>query len=231
MVCQVDVDVLRRTPLLRNLPRQEVEQLAAMMQPRAYRRGEVVFHQGDPGLSLHLVCHGHLKIVRSSEAGTEAVLAIVGPGDLFGEMALLDGGPRSATVVALEPVETAMLQRTDLLGLLRRSPAAVEGLLAGLVGTIRKASESAADLMLLDQSGRLAKKLVELADVHGRQTPHQQVEIEIPLTQDDLAAMIGATRTRVNRLLSRYEAQGIIALGRRRIVIRSSEALRRRATA
>jgi CRP/FNR family transcriptional regulator/CRP/FNR family cyclic AMP-dependent transcriptional regulator len=231
MTCQVDVDVLSRSLVLRALPRPELQQLAAAMRPRLYRRGEVVFHQDDPGQTLHLVCRGHLKIVRCSQAGAEAVLAIVGPSDLFGEMALLDGGPRSATVVALEPVETATLHRTDLLELLRRSPAAVEGLLAALVGTIRKASESAADLMFLDQPGRLAKKLAELAETHGRRSAHHQVEIEIPLTQDELAAMIGATRTRVNRLLSFYEAQGIVALGRRRIVIRDSEALRRRAIA
>jgi CRP/FNR family transcriptional regulator, cyclic AMP receptor protein len=231
MVCQVDVDRLARTPLLCNLLRQEVEQLAAAMQSRAYRRAEVVFHQGDPGLTLHLVCQGHLKIVRCSPAGAEAVLAIVGPGDLFGEMAVLDGGPRSATVVALESVETATLHRADLLGLLRRSPAAVEGLLATLVGTIRKANESAADLMFLDQSGLLAKKLVELAEVHGWQATDHQLQVELPLTQEELAAMIGATRNRVNQLLGRYEAQGIIALGRRRIVIRNVENLRRRAIA
>src|SRR5207248_7876951 len=139
-----------------------------LMRPRAYRRGEVVFHQGDPGEALHVVRQGRVKIVLLSESGEEAVLGLLGPGDVFGEMALLDGGPRSATIVALEPVETATLRRDDLLRLLRRSPAAVDGLLAALARKIRQASEEVGDLMFLGQQAHLAKKLLELAEAHGR---------------------------------------------------------------
>jgi CRP-like cAMP-binding protein len=190
----------------------------------------VVFHHGDVGETAHLVLQGRLKIVLPSHRGREASLAIIGPGDLFGELALLDGEPRSATVVALEPVKTAALHRADFLGLLRGSPAAREALQATLAGIVRECSERRMDLMVLDQAGHLAKKLIELALAHGRPVNGQEIEITVPLTQVDLAAMIGATRTRVNRLLEAYAAQGLIAWSRRRMVVRDLQALQRRVT-
>jgi CRP/FNR family transcriptional regulator, cyclic AMP receptor protein len=220
------VDLLSQSGMLRGVPRPELERLAALMRRRTYRRGEVVIRWGEPGETLHLVCRGRLKVVLPSERGDEAVLAIVGPGDLFGEMALLDSGPRSATVVALEPVETATLSRADFLAFLHRSPAAVDGLLAALAQTIRQMDEGVGDLMFLDLQGRLAKKLLELAEAHGRQV--NGTEIQISLTQEDLAGMIGATRASVNQALGFYEERGAITRRGRRIVIQEPGLLRRR---
>jgi CRP-like cAMP-binding protein len=222
--------VLRRAALLRSLPSADLERVGALLQPRTYQRGEVVFHQGDVGETAHLVVQGHLKIVLPSHHGREAFLAIIGPGDLFGELALLDGEPRSATVVALDPVTTAVLHRADFLGLLRGSSAAREALQATLAGIIRERSERRANLMVLDQPGHLAKQLIELALAHGRPLNGHEIEITVPLTQMDLAAMIGATRTRVNRLLDAYAAQGILTRERRKMVIRDLGALQRRVT-
>ena len=146
--------------MLRGLSAAERGALAALLRRRRYRRDEVVFHQGDPGETLHLVRSGRLKVVNPGESGEEAVLTIVGPGDLFGELTLLDGGPRSATVVALEEVETATLSRADFLALLRRNPPVVEALLAALARTIRRLTEEVTDLMFLDLRGRLVKKLL-----------------------------------------------------------------------
>src|SRR6266508_2997346 len=117
MAIRIDLEILGQSSLLAGLPREELEQLAAAMRRRSYRRGEVIFHEGDPGETLHLVCQGRLKAVLASESGEEAVLRIISPGQIFGEMALLDGAPRSATVVALEPVETASLSRRDFVAL------------------------------------------------------------------------------------------------------------------
>lgn len=225
MARRPDVDVLGQSLVLRGLPRDELERLASTMRRRTYRRGEAVFHQGDPGELLHVVYEGRLKIVLPDAAGDEAVLAILGPGDLFGDLALLDGGARSATVVALEPVETAILSRAEFVGLLRRSPAVVDGLLATLAGVIRRLSDEVADLTFLDLHGRLAKKLLELAEAHGQSTDGSIV-IQVPLTQEELAAMIGATRPRVNRLLGLYEDRGAIARRGRHIAILKPEVLR-----
>src|SRR4051812_40326166 len=122
MVAGIDVERLRRSPLLQALPRAELEQLVGLMRRRTYRRGEVVARQGDPGDSLHVVLEGHLKVVLSSEVGEDLVVTVLGPGALFGELALLDGAPRSATGVALESLTTATLRRSDFLDLVRRSP-------------------------------------------------------------------------------------------------------------
>jgi CRP/FNR family transcriptional regulator/CRP/FNR family cyclic AMP-dependent transcriptional regulator len=212
--------------MLDELPPEEREPLAAVLRRRTYRRGEVVFHLGDPGQTLHFVRRGRLKIVIPGESGEEAVLTVVGPGDMFGEITLLDGGPRSATVTALEEVETATLSRSDFLELLHRSPAVAERLLAEMARTIRRLSEEVTDLMFLDLRGRLVKKLLELAEAHGR-PGEGGIEIQAALTQEELAGMIGATRQRVNRLLGFFEDQGAIARHGRRIVILKPEALRR----
>jgi CRP/FNR family cyclic AMP-dependent transcriptional regulator len=223
---QVDLEMLRRSLMLHALSQQQLEQVAAVLRPRRYARDAPVFYQEDPGEELHLVVQGHLKVVVPTEAGEEAVLTVVGPGDLFGEMALLDGQPRSATVVALEPVETYALRRQDFLALLRNSPEAVEGLLAALAKMIRRLSEEVIDLMFLDLRGRLVKKLLELATQHGRGSA-DGVEIEVELTQEELAGMIGATRPRVNKLLGFFEDRGAIGRRGRVIMIRQPELLRR----
>jgi CRP/FNR family cyclic AMP-dependent transcriptional regulator len=225
----VDLAALAHSRVLRGLPEGEREQLAAMMHRRTYRRGEVIFHQGDPGETLHLVCQGTLKVVIAGDGGDEAVLAILGTGDAFGEMALLDGGARSATVIALEAVETATLNRADFQQLLRRSPTAVEALLATLARTIRQTDEDVGDLMFLDLHGRLAKKLLELAQSHGAPRG-EAIIIQVPLTQEELAGMIGATRASVNKILGFYEDLGAIQRHGRQIVVCKPELLERRAS-
>jgi CRP/FNR family transcriptional regulator/CRP/FNR family cyclic AMP-dependent transcriptional regulator len=217
--------MLRDSWVLRALPPAELEQLARQMRPRSYRRGEVIVHQGDPADSLHVIVQGHVKVVLFTETGEEALLSILGQGELFGELALLDSSPRSATIVALEPVETAVLTRTEFLALLRRSPAAVDELLASLARMIRRKDTAVADLIGLDVHGRLAKKLVELAEAHGRPRSGA-VEIDVPLTQEELAAMIGAPRASVNRLLGFYESRGVIARRGRRIAVLKLDVLR-----
>ena len=192
---------------------------------RTYRRGEVIFHRGDPGDTLHVVRRGHLKIVVPMEGGEEAVLTIVGPGDLFGEMALLDGGSRSATVVAMEPVETETLSRADFLMLLRGNPDAVDQLLVSLARTIRRLTDALSDLMFLDMRGRLTRKLLELAESHGRASDGA-IEITVAFTQEELAGMIGATRPRVNKLLGFFEDEGVITHRGRLIVILKPDLLR-----
>ena len=222
----VDVEMLQRSIVLGLLPPAELAALVPTLRRRNYRRGETLYHQGDPGSVLHVIVEGRVKVVIPSESGEEAVLTVLGPGDVHGEMALLDGEPRSATVVALEPVVTAIISRESFLDLLRRSPAAVEGVLAGLARTIRRLSSEVGDLMFLDLQGRLAKMLLELAEIHGNEG-EEGIEIQAALTQEDLAGMIGATRPRVNQLLGSFEDRGAISRRGRRIIIRRHDVLSR----
>ena len=225
MPAPLDVEALRRSVVLGALPQAELEELAGLMRRRTFRRGEVIFHEGDAGDTLHVVVEGRVKVVIIPQPDEEVILTIMGPGEHFGEIALLDGGPRSAKVEALEPVVTASLRRTDFLDLLHRSPQAVDGLLAGLARIIRRETDELADLASLDVNARLAKKLLELAEAHGRPV-EGAIEIELPLTQGELAAMISATRPVVNRLLGLYEEQGVIVRRGRRLALLQPEQLR-----
>ena len=220
-------EVLTHSPLLANLPPDALGRLGSVARRRTYRRGEVIFHQGDPGDSLHFLTEGRVKVVLDAETGEEAVIAILGPGDSFGELALIDGEPRSATVEALEPVQTVSLARADFMALIRNSPQLAERLMITLAGMVRRADETMADLVFLDLEGRLVKKLLELAEAHGRDVDGA-IEIELPMTQEDLAAMIGATRASVNKLLGWYEDHGAIQRRGRRIAIFDKDRLRRR---
>lgn len=218
---------LARSSLLGSLPPDVLKSLAGQARRRTYRRGEVVCHQGDPGDTLHVLQSGRVKVAVYGESGDEAVLTILGPGDCFGELALIDGEPRSATVEALETVETVTLRRADFLELLQTSKEALEPLLATLARTIRRLSDTVADVSFLNLEGRLAKRLLALAEEHGRLTGGT-IEIELPIKQEDLAAMVGATRTSVNKVLGIYEDQHLIERRGRRIVIRDPERLRRK---
>jgi CRP/FNR family cyclic AMP-dependent transcriptional regulator len=223
------IEILERSRLLRSLPDEALARLATVARRRVYRRGEVVFHQGDPGDTLHVIQSGRVKVALAADSGDSAVIAILGPEDCFGELSLLDGEPRSATVEALEPVETVSLGRDQFLSCLRANPPTMEHLLTVLAGMVRRADEGVADLVFLDMEGRLVKKLLELAATHGRPSDGA-VEIELPMTQEDLAAMIGATRASVNKLLGWYEERGAIQRRGRRIAIHDPERLRRRIT-
>ena len=225
----IDSQSLARIPLLQNVPEDALSQLTRSLRRRIYHRGEVIFHQGDPGDTLHLVRNGRVKVVIPAETGDEVLLAILGPGHCFGELALLDGEPRSASVVAMESVETLTLGRQDFLTFVRSNPETAERLLQNLARIIRRVNEDVADLAFLDLPGRLAKKLLELADSYGQPMEDGRgIEITVPLTQEELAGMIGATRPSVNKVLGWYEDQGAIERRGRRIAILQPDALRRR---
>jgi CRP/FNR family transcriptional regulator, cyclic AMP receptor protein len=225
----IDAQSLARVPLLKDVSIESLTGLTRSLRRRSFHRGEVVFHQGDPGDTLHIVRNGRVKVVLPAETGDEVVLAVLGPGDCFGELALLDGGPRSASVVAMESVETWVLGRQDFLLFFRSNIEAAERLVINLARTIRRTNEDVADLAFLDLPGRLAKKLLELADSYGQQQDGGKViEITVPLTQEELAGMIGATRPSVNKVLGLYEDQGAIQRRGRRIAILRPDVLRRR---
>jgi CRP/FNR family transcriptional regulator/CRP/FNR family cyclic AMP-dependent transcriptional regulator len=222
-------DALAASSLLGKLPPESQQELASLARRRSYRKGEVVFHTGDPGDALHIVASGLVRIVVYSAAGTEKVLTLLGPGEVFGELALLDGAPRSATVEAMESTETIVLRRDDFLHAIRENPRALDALLGVLASMIRRLTGEVTDLSTLDLRGRLAKKLIELADQHGKPV-EGGVEIDIPLTQESLAAMVAATRPSINKDLGWFEDIGAIRRRGRRIIVTDAAVLRRRVT-
>jgi CRP/FNR family transcriptional regulator, cyclic AMP receptor protein len=215
---------MARSPVIGALPAAVLEQLATAMQRRLYKRGQVIFHQDDPGASVHVIESGRIKVVLASPDGEELLLRVLGEGELFGELALLDGRPRSATVIALEDTVTHVLERSSFLDFLRHHPDAALDLCRALAELIRRLTEQVEDLALLDVPRRLERKLLELADAHGESTP-QGVRIDVRLTQSELASMIGTSRASVNHYLAALEARGIIRRDGQRIILRRPEAL------
>jgi CRP/FNR family transcriptional regulator, cyclic AMP receptor protein len=213
------VAALAAVPLFAGLDPAALDSLARAVRPRRFRRGEVVFHLGDPGDALFVVSAGAVKITLPSEGGEEAIIATLRPGDFFGELALLDGAPRSATAVALEPTETLVLPREPFRGLVATEPAIRDALLAALARELRRLTVHVEELHFLDIAGRLAARLAHLATEYGKPGPDGSLRLDAPLTQTDLASMVGCTRQSVNKLLGLFVGDGLVALDRDAIVI------------
>jgi CRP-like cAMP-binding protein len=226
------VHLLQRCPLFVSAEPGDLEDMVRHLRRRRFRRGEVIFHEGDPADSLHVVASGAVKIVLSSDEGEEAIIATLHPGDFFGELSLLDGSPRSATAVAVDATETLSLPRDTFLEELGRSASLRDSLLRSLAGELRRLTGHVEELHFMDLSGRLASRLVRLAadaDPPPRRTEDGRVEatLEWPFTQSDLAAMIGATRQSVNRLLVDLVDRGLVRIERETLVIPDLERLER----
>jgi CRP-like cAMP-binding protein len=192
------------------------------------RRGEVLFHEGDPGDKLYVVTDGKVKLGRSSSDGRENLLAILGPGQMFGELSLFDPGPRSATVTAVTDCTFSSLSHEDMLRWLEGRPAVARGLLAQLAERLRRTNDVVADLVFSDVPGRVAKALLDLAERFGR-TADDGVHVNHDLTQEELAQLVGASRETVNKALADFTSRGWLRLEPRSVVIMDIERLTRRA--
>ena len=219
-------DALARVSLFDGLSPAELEPLAGCVRERRYARNETIFFRGDPGDSLCIIESGTVKISVTSPEGKEMILALLGSGDFFGELALLDGKPRSADAIAVEPVRIALLQRADFLRTLETQPSIAIKLLAVLSHRVRQDVESRQDAAFLDVPARLASAILRLA---GEQDDERHDAASNPrLTQADLAGLVGATRESVNKWLKHFERQGYITYERGRITVLRPEELRRR---
>jgi CRP-like cAMP-binding protein len=223
------IEALRRCALFARVDDESLDVCVASLRVRRFRRGETIFHQGDPGDTLFIVESGSVKIVLPSPEGEEgAIIASLGRGDFFGELALLDGAPHSATAVALEPSEALVLRREAFDLLIDTQPALRRALFAGLAAELRRLTGHVEELHFLDLPGRLASRLVRLAH---EQQPEATGEVHLswPYTQSDLASMIGGTRQTVNRLLNDLVDRGLVRFEKDSLVIPDLERLRRAA--
>jgi CRP/FNR family transcriptional regulator, cyclic AMP receptor protein len=219
---------MARSPLFQGIEPDELTRIAETMGRRRYRRMEVIFHEGDPGDSLHIVVAGRVKITRQSLDGDEAIIATLGTGESFGEVVLLDGAARSATATAMEPTETVVLTRANFERLVDGGSPFRWSLLGGVAHRIRRLTDQLAEVHFLDIGGRLALTLTRLAD-EAAPGVGTDVRLARPLTQTDLAAMVGGTRQRVNQILGELADEGLIGLDAAGIVVRDVAALRNRA--
>ena len=214
--------VLERNLLFRGLSSATLDQIARLGVRRTIERDAVIFAQSDPGDALYGVMTGRVRISASTAAGKEMFLNIMEPGDIFGEIALLDGRPRSAAATAMSTSELFVVTREQFLGLLAREPQLVDHLLQLLCGRLRWVSGFAEESALLSVPARLARRLLSLGKLHGHET---RAGIELKVSQEEVARFLGLSRQIVNQYLQYWKAQRWVDLGRGRIMILDARAL------
>lgn len=213
--------------LLAGVPAEDARRVLAIGRRRTFARGEVVFHELDPADSLHLVAAGRFAVRRTTPLGEDSLLAIRGPGDFFGELALVAGGKRSATVQALEAAETLAVYSADFDGLRAGHPRVDQVLVQMLAQEVRRMDELLVEAYYVSAERRVLRRLLEVAAAYGA----VEAGVAVPLTQEQLAALAGTSRATVNAVLSAERQRGTVSLGRGRTTINDPGALARRAGA
>lgn len=206
--------------LFGGLPEEWVRAIMVDARRRRFARREVLFHEGDPAATVHLIARGRVAVRVSTPLGDVAMLDLLVAGDVLGEMALLSpGATRSATAVALEATETFVIDAARFTTIRREQPAVAEVLIRVLANRVRDLNGRLLAAMYVPVDVRLLRRVLELADVYRD---------DITLTQEDLAGLVGATRATVNRVLRREQASGTVSLSRGRLKVLDREALARR---
>ncbi|MEX5269416.1 Crp/Fnr family transcriptional regulator [Kocuria sabuli] len=223
----MDIDVLRRAPLFASLDDQAFAALTEELTEVDLSRGSTLFHEGDPGDQLYFIISGKIKLGRTAPDGRESLVAIMGPGELFGEMALFDPSPRSTSATAVSETRLAGLRHENLKKVIERSPDVSAQLLQALARRLRRTNESLADLVFSDVPGRVAKALLDLADRFGRPAT-DGILVAHELTQEELAQLVGASRETVNKALAEFVQRGWIRLEARAVVILDLQRLKQR---
>ncbi len=218
---------LKQVTIFSSLNDDEIHALTAVARTRRFRAGEVIFHRDDPGQVLYIIKEGKVKICLISTDGQEFSFIVFGKGEYFGEFALLDGLPRSADAVALENVVCYTVQRSDFHNVIMKNPKIAIQVLEVLVKRLRTTDQQVEDLIFLDVYGRVAKKLLELAEMHGTKV-EDGTRIDVRLTQQELASMVGASRESVNKVMGYFMDRGVISTDKHRITLRSLADLQQR---
>ena len=224
----MDDDVVRQAPLFAALDEEAAEALHANMTRAELSRSEVLFHEGDPGDRLYVIVEGKVKLGRTSGDGRENLLAILGPGEMFGELSLFDPGPRNATATAVSDAVLIGLGSEDLVSWLTGRPDVSRQLLRSLARRLRRTNENLADLVFSDVPGRVAKALLDLSERFGRPTD-DGLRVAHDLTQEELAQLVGASRETVNKALADFASRGWLRLEARAVVLLDIDRLRKRA--
>jgi CRP-like cAMP-binding protein len=215
--------ILERNSLFRDLPRPALDRIAALSSKRTYQPETVIFMRGDPGDALFGVVTGRVRVSTSTSAGKEVILNMMKPGDVFGEIALLDGQPRTATATTISAAQVIVIQRADFLALLKKESQLAVHLIELLCRRVRWTSEQMEDSSLLNVPQRLAKCVLHLASSQGAPTPQG---VQIRISQEQLAKFLGLSRQIVNKYLQTWKRKRWIELGRGRLIVGDERALR-----
>lgn len=218
--------LLRKVPLFASFAPERLEALVGATSSKRLAAREELFHKGDPAAQVYVVASGRLKVVTTSADGDEVLFAILDEGEVVGELPMLTGGRRTASVVALEPSELLALARRDFLRFLREQPECAIELMVVLAERLVRISEFAEDALFLSLPARLAKKLLHLAERYGAEDA-DGTRIDLRLSQGELADLVGTTRESVNKQIRAWSEQGVVRMARGEVMILDRERLER----
>lgn len=214
--------ILQRNFLFCDLPESSLHQLASLANRRTFRKGEVVFLEGDAGDALYGVISGSIRVATSNNDGKQVFLNMMEHGDVFGEISVIDGQPRTATAEAVESTSLIVIQRHDFQKLMEREPVVAIHMLQILCQRLRWTTDMVHEAMLLPAPGRIAKRMLHLVSAHGRQT---DAGLELRMSQASLASFLGVSRQIVNQNLQDWREAGLIDLRRAKMIVLDSAAL------
>jgi len=218
---------LQQVPLFRAFRQDDLQKISDVVKMQSIKKGNTLFRKGEQGTALYLIVSGKIKISVTSRLGDEVILSILSNGELFGDMALLDGMTRSADAVAVEDSQLYVLYQDDFIAILMKSSTAIKALFSTLCARLRKTDKFVEETCFLNVSSRLARRLSEFAERQIK--AGEQGEIRIEMTQSELASMVGATRESVNKELRSMREKGIVKTVGRSVVVCDLERLKRRA--
>lgn len=221
-------DVVRSVPVFADLDDETYAAVRGVMVSTSVRRGEVLFREGEPGDRFWVIAAGKVKLGHAAPDGRESLLAVLGPGEIVGELSVYDPGPRTATATVLAPSTFLELEHAKFLQLLQEHPALSNQLLRSLAQRLRKTNAALADLVFSDVPGRVAKALLDLAARFGRPVG-SGIRVPHDLTQEELAQLVGASRETVNKSLAEFSTRGWIQLDGRAVVLLDLQRLEKRA--
>jgi CRP-like cAMP-binding protein len=224
-------ELLARVPLFQGFAPRELDALVPAARPVTIAARQEVFHKGDAGSQLYVVIDGRLKAFTTSPEGNDVVFNVMGPGEVFGEVALLSESPRSATVRAIERCELLVLDRRDFLAFLKRSPDIAVRMLTVLAERLMRVSEFVEDVQFLNLPVRLAKKLMLFADRYGRDAEDGAVKIDLKLSQEEWGDLVGTTRESINKQMRAWGDEGLIRVDAGYVTLLQPEAIERLAFA
>lgn len=223
------VELLEQAPLFSVLHPSDLRVLSSRFHPVRYRKGDMIFREGEPAERLFLIDRGRVKLFTTSPAGQELMIAVLGRGQIFGELAIIDRGPRAMDARAMEEATLYWLAGEVFWTLLENRPPLARRLLELMARRLRRSDRSAQDLVFFDAPTRLARRILELAEEHGEPGEDEAVRLTLRVTQEEMANMIGVTRESANRLIASFSSRGWIDWNDGHPIVLQPEALLRRA--
>ena len=219
--------LLNNVGIFRSLSPSDRDLLGTILRPRSFTPNEIIFMQGDEGEYLYIIQRGRIKICINDSDGNEIIFAFLADGDILGEMAILDGKPRSATAVAVENTETFYIDRREFIDFLNSSPGVCIEIIGILCNRLRDADKHLEEISVIDVGGRLARKLLEMSVPSADKGLFGEPNFACYMSQEELAKVVGASRVMVNKLLNSFADLGFISIARKQLTILNTQEMNR----